>query len=464
MCNELITRREVLKTPALVLSLGVAAADDSGFRHRAYLGWITDLDSRPDTNAPWPSMRLDAALLEDYRRTFALMKRLGYNVIVIWGFYVSRNWPLDIASAVTPERGALVGRLIDQAHEQGIRVYTGLGVYSWGFQEIIRANPHLSRGNPNALCASRPESWEWMRKVIDFAMTRFPVDGVSLQSADQGRCPCQECRRWSDTEYHAHLDIRVSEYIRAHWAGKTVAVSGWGMRFDDPKSLPALVELSRRIDYLIDVRDSTRQHDASWRKSLIQELACSFGTLGGPQVEPPQHLARDRWFLPVVRRSGEHLSDLYRDGGRACEYFFHILNNPGDEISFWVAGKTLRDPHTDWHKHLAASVEELYVTTNRSAVEALCDIFVRAEDAYLRHVPALRSGTISIEPLDEDHAGPPIYITKRLTSEQRGQYRDELATIATDLQKLSRAVPEKVRLQKISGCLKNVIADLSSPA
>jgi len=457
-----ITRRDILKTPSLALTLGAASANGFGFRHRAYLGWITDLDSRPDANTPWPSLRLDAALLEDYRRTFGLMKRLGYDAIVIWGFYVSRNWPVDIASAVTPERGALVSRLIDLAHKQGIRVNTGLGVYSWGFQEIIRANPQLSRGNPNALCASQPESWEWMRKVIDFAMTRFPVDGASLQSADQGRCPCQECRRWSDTEYHARLDIRVSEYIRAHWPGKTVTVSGWGMRFDDPKNLPPLVELSRNIDYLIDVRDSTRGHDASWRKTLIRQLVCSFGTLGGPQVEPPQHLTRDRWFLPIVRRSSEHVSELYRDGGRACEYFFHILNNPGDEISFWVAGKALSDPETDWHKHLSSSVEELYGTTHRAAVDGLSDIFTRAEGAYLRYLPAFRSGTISIEPLDEDHAGPPIYITKRLTTEQRRQYRDELKSIATDLRKLSPNVPEKNRMQKISHCLENVIADLGN--
>ncbi len=299
-----------------------------------------------------------------------------------------------------------------------------------------------------------------MRRVVDFAMTRFPIDGVSLQSADQGRCPCEQCRRWSDTEYHAHLDIRVSEYIRAHWPGKTVGVSGWGMRFDDAKSLPALVDLSRRIDYLIDVPDSTRQHDASWRKTLIRELACNFGTLGGPQVEPPQHLARDRWFLPIVRRSSEHLSELYNDGGRACEYFFHILSNPGDEISFWVAGKALSDPETGWHKHLSSSVEELYGTTHRAAVDGLADIFARAEDAYLRHLPSFRSGTISIEPLDEDHAGPPVYITKRLTTEQRRQYRDELKSIATDLRKLSPSVPEKARMQKISRCVENVIADL----
>lgn len=464
MLSRSITRREALRTAAggLSVPLTVAASGGHGFRHRAYLGWITDLDSRPDTNTPWPSMRLDAPLIQDYRRTFALMKRLGYDAIVIWGFYVSRSWPLDIASAVPPERGTLAGKLIDAAHEQGIRVYTGLGVYSWGFEEIIRANPRLSRGNPSALCASQPESWEWMRKVVDFAMTRFPVDGASLQSADQGRCKCDQCRRWPDTEYHTRLDIRVSEYIRSRWPGKTIGVSGWGMRFDDPGSLPALVELSKRIDYLIDVRDSTRQRESSWRQKLIRELACGFGTLGGPQVEPPQHLPRDRWFLPTVRRGSEHMAQLYADGGRACEYFFHILENPGDEISFWVAGKTLSDPETDWNKHLSSSIEELYGTSRRSLVEALCEIFLRAEDSYLRHLPSLRSGTISIEPLVEDHPGPPIYITKQLSAEQRGQYRDELNAILTDVQKLAPGVPEKARVQKISRCLENVIADLSN--
>src|SRR5215472_17068506 len=120
-----ITRRDTPKTAGLALPLGLAANDAKAFRYRAHLGWITDLDSRPDTHAPWPSMRLDSALLEDYRRTFAAMKRLGYSEIVIWGFYVSRSWPLDIASAVPGDRGVLVGKLIDAAHEHGIRVYTG---------------------------------------------------------------------------------------------------------------------------------------------------------------------------------------------------------------------------------------------------------------------------------------------------------------------------------------------------
>src|SRR5262249_19120186 len=117
MQSGALTRRQALQTAAggFALPLAGIADDATGFRHRAYLGWITDLDSRPDTHARWPSMRLDTPLLEDYRRTFTCMKLLGYDAIVIWGFYVSRSWPLDITSAVPPERGRLVGQLIDAA-------------------------------------------------------------------------------------------------------------------------------------------------------------------------------------------------------------------------------------------------------------------------------------------------------------------------------------------------------------
>ena len=73
-----------------------------------------------------------------------------------------------------------------------------------------------------------------------------------------------------------------------------------------------------------------------------------------------------------------------------------------------------------------------------------------------------RSGTISIEHLDEDHAGPPIYITKRLTTEQRRQYRDELKSIADDMRKIAPGLSDKNRVQKISRCLENVILDLSA--
>ena len=455
-----MNRRDFLAGAAGLL-IPSKAATPSGFRYRGYLGWITDLATFADTYAEWPSMRLDKPLLKDYRDTFALMKQLGFEDLCIWGLYVSRAWPTDVASAVPPERGKLVDKLIGDARAKGIRVVSGLGVYSWGFDEILNANPHLRKtDNKNAMCGSEPESWEWMRKVIDYVFTRFPIDGVSMQSADQGRCTCDKCNRYTETEYHVMLNIRCAKYIHARWPGKVVAVSGWGMRFEDPASLPHLIELSKNIDYLIDVRDSSRRIDPAYRASLIASLQCAFGTLGGPQVEPPQHWARDRWFLPTVRGAGNHLTSLYSDGGRACEWFFHILANPGSEISTWVAGKALDDPATPWRKHLDASIERIYRVTKPSLRDGLSEAFLAAEDAYMRYQPAHFCGTISMEPLVSSVPGPPVYIAKHMTPAQRAEYSANLKLVRAHFAKLKREVPEKRRLEFILRAIDNVQQDI----
>ena len=188
-------------------------------------------------------------------------------------------------------------------------------------------------------------------------------------------------------------------------------------------------------------------------------MQCAFGTLGGPQVEPPQHWERDRWFLPTVKRQSEHLAELYAEGGRACEYFFHILKNPGDEVSFHLAGKVLSGPLTPWQTYLRETIQELY-KTKQSATGALAEVFIRAEDAYFQHLPGFRSGTISLEPLVSDRPGRPVYLTRRLKPEQRAQYRQDLSAIASTVRKLAPEVPEKVRIQRVLRCLDNVLKDI----
>jgi hypothetical protein len=74
--------------PPAAAALPRAAALPGCFRYRGYLGWITDLATLADTNAEWPSMRLDEPLLKDYRETFGLMKQLGFEDLCIWGLYV----------------------------------------------------------------------------------------------------------------------------------------------------------------------------------------------------------------------------------------------------------------------------------------------------------------------------------------------------------------------------------------
>jgi len=469
-----ITRRSMMRRGALGLGALALAGENllpaaegkptppaAKFRHRGYLGWITDLASEPDRSAAWPSMRLDAQLMKDYGESFTAMQRLGFNEISIWGLYVSRAWPLDIASSVPRERGAQVEKLIEVAHRNGVRVYSGLGVYSWGFDDIIQANPKLSRGNDKAMCASESESWRWMQKVVDFVFQRFEIDGVSLQSADQGRCRCGQCKAFSDAEYHALLNVRVSEYIRSRWPAKTIGVNSWGMKFEEPETLPSLKKISEKVDYLIDVHDTSRKRDLGYRRKIIESVSCDFGTLGGPQVEPPQHWERDRWFLPTLKNVAVHLQELSAEGGRACEYFFHILANPGDEISLWLAGKVLSDPARFWEKHLEDSVEELYEVRKKPIRDALAQIFLDAEQAYFRHLPARMSGTISMEPLVSDKPGPPVYLTKRLSAAQRAAYAMELAGIKSRAEKLLPEMPQpaKPRMERVIRCLSNAAKD-----
>ena len=459
----MLTRRNLLQTAAAAMvpempALGVAPV----FRHRGYLGWITDLDPRPDPQAPWPSMRLDGTLAAEYKQTFRLMRQLGYNNAVIWGLYVSRYWPTDLSTTMPPERGRLAKQVIDAAHAEGLRVVCGLGVFSWGFEKLIQAYPALSRTNPKAMCASNPEAWKWMEKITDYVFTRFNIDGVSMQSADLGRCSCSECSRFSDAEYHSRINIREAEYIRARHKNTIVAVSGWGMKFETPESLPFLIKMSEHLDYYIDVIDSTRIPGNEYQKKLIGQIRCDFGTIGGPLVEPPQHWERDRWFLPTARTQGEHLKELADNGGRACEYFFHIRANPGDEVSFWVAGKLLSDIGTPWQKHLNSTVEQLYKVSKPATAGGLAELFVEAEDAYMKRIKPFLSGDISMEPLVEDHAGPPIYLTQRLTGEARAQYGRDLQRIEQGFRRIAADIPEKTRISKILRCLSNVQRDLAS--
>ncbi len=449
-------RREFLAAAA---AASAVAAPEPQFRHRGYLGWITDLATHPDESAAWPSMRLDERLLQDYRDTFAMMRSTGYNEISVWGLYVSRAWPVDVESAVAKERGAMVEKLIASAHDHGIKVLSGLGVYSWGFDEILKANPRLQKGNPRAMCASEDASWKWMQRVIDFVYSRFPIDGISMQSADQGRCPCTQCSRYSHAEYHALLNVRVSEYVRAKWPRKTIGVNSWGLRFEEPETLESIEKMSGKVDYLIDVHDSSRRRDAAYRRKIISSLKCDFGTLGGPQVEPPQHWARDRWFLPTLRRVGVHLDGLAREGGRACEFFYHILANPGDEVSFRLAGKMLSNPAAGWQKHLDAALEEAFEAPIRSVRAELASLFLRAEDAYFQHLPPGTCGTMSMEPLVSSEPGPPVYLTKRLKPEQRRQYGADLAAVFQGFAKLKDAVGRKDKIARVMRSIENVRKD-----
>ena len=459
------SRREFLGIPvAAALGApwisGAQSVPGPGFTHRALNGWITDLATEPDPDAAWPSMRLDEGLLQDYRETFALMRRVGFNEIVIWGLYTANHWPLELKAAVPAERGRKVERLLASAHEHGIKVLSGLGTYSWGFADIIKANPKLNGGNPNAMCPSEPAAHAWMDRVLDFVFTRFRIDGVSLQSADQGRCPCVRCAKRGDAEYHAQLLARTADTIHARWPGKIVGMSNWGIGFGNPRDQATFAKLSRSLDYMIDYNDSARGGGPGYRRAFIAALGCALGPTGGPVVEPPQHWARDRWFLPTCRAVHAHIQALHADGGRACEFFDHILANPSSELTWHVAGRTLADPQAPLEKPLGAVLEELYQPRGTAPRDALARFFLEAEEAYLRHLPRDECGTLSLEPLAGNRPGPPVYLRNRLKPEQRVAYAAELERLAGVFSKLQPALASKPRAKRIAACLAAVRKDL----
>jgi hypothetical protein len=123
-----------------------------------------------------------------------------------------------------------------------------------------------------------------MQRVVDFVFERFDIDGVSMQSADQGRCKCDRCNAISDAEYHARLISRTADYIRAKWPDKTLGMSNWGVPFHRRQDQASLSCMSRSLDYMIDHNNSVRRAGLDYRRAFIQGLDCAFGTTGGPVI------------------------------------------------------------------------------------------------------------------------------------------------------------------------------------
>ncbi|RPJ37851.1 MAG: hypothetical protein EHM21_17680, partial [Chloroflexi bacterium] len=316
----------------------------------------------------------------DFERIFDLLKESRYTHIVIWGLFTARDWPLDIQQSVSPARRKAVGDLLSSAHRRGLKVLSGLGVYSWGFDEIIRQRPHLARGNVHAMCPRVPEGRRWMEKVVDFELSRFDLDGVQMQSADLGRCSCQECAKQGNVEFHAALNDETATYIRSRWREKLIVSCNWGVSFKDPKDIRHLARMGRNLDVLTDYDASARGHT----RRLIRSLPCVYATLAGLNLWPPQWWKRTKWFLPVTVTNAPYLKRLYADGGRGAEQFCNTLANPSDEVSARFAGKLLHDIKADPVKLLSESVEQTFETKTGAALEAVSEACLVAENGYFK--------------------------------------------------------------------------------
>jgi hypothetical protein len=487
-----ISRREMLKIAGLgavgaglaVSASGVSNSNDPTqtgprqanagsiagkmFDYRLLLGWINDNSSLPLTGKRWPIVDVDEQTVTDYTSFLRVARDYGYNGITLWGLYASHAWPVPLKSALVPERRRLIDRILKEADRMNIKVLYGLGVYSWGFEEIIKYDPTTARNegrmawgsfqpdNGVAMCYHSPSARQWMHDIVDMCVKEVGTQGFGFQSGDLGRCYCAQCRKLSDTEYHSRVIDETAEYVKREYPDQVLGLSAWGV--DLGGGAEGLKPMTRHLNFLTDVTDQSARKGHDYRRLLTSTLPCALGSLGGAVIVPPQRWARDRWFLPHAEMTARSIRSLHEDGGRAFEYFMGPMNNPQYNIMTRFVGLLLNDPRQSCQQALSRVVEDLYAPTGGAAAD-IAGWLLEVERAYMTRVGDISSGEFDFEPLKGENAGEPIYLT-HLSAESLAAYGNDLERLAKQIPALASACRRPEELNTIRRCMENVLLDV----
>jgi hypothetical protein len=462
-----ISRRGLLKATA-ASCLGFTASAHP-FDYRLLLGWINDNSSRPLSGKRWPITDVGPHTVADYKALLRAARETGFNGITLWGLYASHSWTVPLKDNIVPERRRWIDQILEEAAKQKIKVLHGLGVYSWGFEEIIKHDPTTARNegrmawgtfrqdNGVAMCYHSPSARQWMRDIVDLCVKEIGTQGFGFQSGDLGRCYCSQCKTLSDSEYHSRVIDETAEYVRQRHPGQILGLSAWGV--DLGVGADALKKMTSHLDFLTDVTDQSARKGRDYRRSLTSRLTCALGSLGGAVVVPPQRWERDRWFLPHAQMTANAIRSLHADGGRAFEFFMGPVANPQYSLMTHYVGLLLNNPETTCEKALSQVVERLYAPKGREVNADIVRWLLEVEKAYMSRGGDISSGEFDFEPLDGVTAGEPIYLT-RLSPEA-------LTGFGGDLEKLAKQVPgfashcrQNAEILRIGACLENVLRDV----
>jgi len=440
-------------------SLSYSQGKEEGFKHKGYLGWLVDISRTARIGVSWPSVILDDALIEDYKETIDFLHSGGMNEITAWGFFTNSVWEPQIENTINAGREAKVKGMISYAHGKGIKILCGLGVYSWGFNKIIKEHPEIKCPcNADVMDFAKPESWEWQKKVLDYLMDNFQFDGFSMQSADMGRCKCGKYAGLTDLEYHALLDQKVVNYIRSKKKNFLIGISGWGMNFGNPSDLRSVVKMTRNVDYLIDVEETALKGGKAYRHELIKAIApCSYGSTATPNIEPIQALPRDQYFVPIINRSCQRIKELYNDGGRACETYVRTRGNIGDEVTIEVIAAILNDPLKDIETALNETLRRIYQPADEKALQELAMIYRNAEDAFFNNAKGDKE-VILLMP--RGNTTPSSRYLVDMSTDSRASYQSVMKDLFTRALQLKDKVNNHEKYQSLVHCLETVLREI----
>jgi len=441
----------------------------SRFDYRLLLGWINDISHRPLAGKRWPITDVDQRIVEEYRSFLRTARDYGYNGITLWGLYATHAWPVPLKDALVPERRRLIDQILAEADKVGIKVLYGLGVYSWGFEEIIKHDPTTARDegrrawggfqpdNGVAMCYYSESARQWMRDIVDLCVQEVGTQGIGFQSGDLGRCFCHQCRELSDSEFHSRVINETAEYVKNKYPDQILGMSAWGV--DLGCGADALKKMTTNLDFLTDVTDQSARLGHEYRQSLTANLPCALGSLGGAIVVPPQRWARDRWFMPHARMTANAIWSLHQDGGRAFEFFVGPMVNPQYNIMTRYVGLLLNDPSQSCGQALSQVADDLFAPNNTRVTGDIVRWLLKVERAYMTRVGDILTGEFDFEPLKGETAGEPIYLS-RLSPEALDDYGTDLERLAKQLPALAGQCRKPEELQRIRRCLENVMRDI----
>jgi hypothetical protein len=481
-----MNRREFIGVAAAVSGVTRAAAQSNAsgraYQYRlAFDVWINDVRNESMPLENWPYGGLDDKTVDGLIRALDAQSQAGYTAIDLAGLLSTYSWPVDIKSAATRERTGRVNRIIRAAHERNVKVICfPAGVMSWGYDDIIAQNPVLRTDNKHLMNPLQEESWEWQNKVFDFMIDNFDIDGIHLESADQGRCKTPECmERWpNDVAYHTYVTGRTAQYLRKKKPGLIVIAilqgfSQWGRDMsEDEKSM--LVELSRSVDCMFDQGHGGTYIPPNARREFIRKLHCAYGTSGGLWVYPPQRWDRSRWFLPYTTRTGAHISQLYDDGGRALLFYQGPVLNPSTEINIAFGGRLMSDTSKPLPDVLAEVLQPMYKPRNTAAHRKLVEVFQKAENIYfdqwdMERLRAARKiggpGELHLTSLFGASPNQADYLIEPyLTSEGRYAYKQGLLSVYRDISGIENDLDDGGRVARIKKGIESALADINNIA
>ena len=481
-------------------ALGKGTEGD-GFRYKVGCFWLPHMGSRPFPNLF--SAELDQALIDDYRFYLPQVREAGFDYVSIAGLIAEGahdQVPTDIERGFSQERDRQIRQIIDLIHGAGLKFVADLGVYSWGFKNIIGAHPEIrahryifrgitdypGRNNallldeydrlqekeieaePDLMNAAVEESWQWQERVVRFLLKNYNFDGFHLESADLGRCWCPECRKTETIMYHAKLNQRTTGLIKEIAPDKIVGVHSGGLILEGLRDLPALQQMVKGADYYIDASEYYMTVDATplnlqyiWfndRPEVVKGVAPVAVGQFIHQRDPG--LDRLSWFTPAVQTIVGTIGKAYRDGCRAQEYYsLGAFRNPSKELNNYVAGYSLNHPQEGWKEVLSAVVDRLYRPRSGNVREDLAEFFRKGEISCLANDVLLNmvlpKGSVGMMVTDPT---PFPYLYKASLFKQLRYQRELELDFLPMARKLERDLGSRERAQRLVASLEGTIA------